>query len=75
MAAVDAAVLLVQVVGIQPDQLRPGTHRPEAGELGDAELATDKPRRFRRAAKPAVAAPGADDAGSAADSTELAGAA
>ena len=44
--------------------------------LGEAELATDKPRRFRRAAKPAAAAPGTtDDAGSAADSTELAGAA
>ena len=34
-------------------------------KLGEAELATEKPRRFRRAAKPAVAAPGADDAGSA----------
>ena len=44
-------------------------------KLGEAELATEKPRRFRRAAKPATAAPGADDAGSAADSTELAGAA
>ena len=44
-------------------------------KLGEAELATDKPRRFRRAARPATAAPGADDAGSAADSTELAGAA
>ena len=44
-------------------------------KLGEAELATEKPRRFRRAAKPAIAAPGADDAGSAADSTELAGAA
>ena len=44
-------------------------------KLGEAELATEKPRRFRRAAKPAAAAPGADDAGSAADSTELAGAA
>ena len=44
-------------------------------KLGEAELATEKPRRFRRAAKPAVATPGADDAGSAADSTELAGAA
>ena len=45
-------------------------------KLGEAELATDKPRRFRRAAKPAAAAPGTtDDAGSAADSTELAGAA
>jgi hypothetical protein len=44
-------------------------------KLGEAELATEKPRRFRRAAKPAVAAPGADDAGSAGNSTELAGAA
>jgi hypothetical protein len=44
-------------------------------KLGDAELATEKPRRFRRAAKPAVAAPGAGDAGSAENSTELAGAA
>ena len=44
-------------------------------KLGDAELATEKPRRFRRAAKPALAAPGADGAGSVADSTELAGAA
>ena len=44
-------------------------------KLGEAELATEKPRRFRRAAKPAVAAPGADDAGSAENSTELAGAA
>ena len=43
-------------------------------KLGEAELATDKPRRFRRAAgRPA--APGADDADSAADGTELAGAA
>src|SRR5271157_6444017 len=31
MAAVDAAVLLVQVAGIQPDQLRPGGDRPAAG--------------------------------------------
>src|ERR1700757_153837 len=31
MAAVDAAVLLVQVVGIQPDQLRPDGDRPAAG--------------------------------------------
>ena len=44
-------------------------------KLGEAELATEKPRRFRRAAKPATAAPGADDAGSAENSTELAGAA
>jgi hypothetical protein len=39
---------------------------------GEAELATEKPRRFRRAAG---TAPEADDADSAADSTELAGAA
>jgi hypothetical protein len=44
-------------------------------KLGEAELATEKPRRFRRAAKPAVAAPGAGDAGSAGNSTDLAGAA
>jgi hypothetical protein len=46
-------------------------------KLGEADLATEKPRRFRRAARPATAtAPaGADDAGSAEDSTELAGAA
>ena len=44
-------------------------------KLGDAELATDKPRRFRRAAQPAGAAPEADDAGSTDGSTELAGAA
>src|SRR5271165_2872345 len=31
MAAVDAAVLLVQVVGIEPDQLRPDGDRPAAG--------------------------------------------
>ena len=48
--------------------------------LGEAELATDKPRRFRRAAKPDAAAPapapGTGDADSAEeDSTELAGAA
>ena len=43
---------------------------------GEAEVATEKPRRFRRAAKSAEAAPGADDAGSPEeDSAELAGAA
>ena len=43
---------------------------------GEAEVATEKPRRFRRAAKPAETAPGAAGAGSAEeDSTELAGAA
>ncbi len=43
---------------------------------GEAELATDKPRRFRRAAGPsAPQAPGAEDTDSAADGTELAGAA
>jgi len=31
MAAVDAAVLLVQVVGIEPDQLRPDRDRAAAG--------------------------------------------
>jgi hypothetical protein len=45
-------------------------------KLGEAELATDKPRRFRRAARPAGAAPGADGAGSAEDDrADLAGAA
>ena len=45
-------------------------------KLGDAEVATEKPRRFRRAAQPAEAAPGTDGAGSAEeDSAELAGAA
>ena len=45
-------------------------------KLGEAEVATEKPRRFRRAAKPAGAAPGADNADSAQDvGTELAGAA
>jgi hypothetical protein len=46
-------------------------------KLGEAELATDKPRRFRRAAgKAAPAVPGADEAASTQDdSTELAGAA
>jgi hypothetical protein len=44
--------------------------------LGEAELATDKPRRFRRAAKPDAAAPGTRDAASTEEgSTELAGAA
>jgi hypothetical protein len=43
---------------------------------GEAELATEKPRRFRRAASPsAPETPGTDDEDSAADSTELAGAA
>jgi hypothetical protein len=42
-------------------------------KLGEAELATDKPRRFRRAARPAEAAPKADSAQD--DGTELAGAA
>ena len=40
---------------------------------GDAEVATDKPRRFRRAAQPAGAAPEANSAEQ--DGTELAGAA
>jgi hypothetical protein len=54
-------------------------------KLGEAEVATEKPRRFRRAAQPAEAAPDAeaardaDDAdgtdGAERDSTELAGAA
>ena len=44
-------------------------------KLGKAEMATEKPRRFRRAAKPATPAAGADGAGSAKDGgTELAGA-
>jgi len=43
---------------------------------GEAEVATEKPRKFRRAAQPAEAAPGTDNAGSAdAGSAELAGAA
>jgi hypothetical protein len=43
---------------------------------GEAEVATEKPRRFRRAAQPAEASPGADDSGSAEQgSAELAGAA
>jgi hypothetical protein len=45
-------------------------------KLGDAEVATEKPRRFRRAAQPAETAPGAAGTGSAEeDSAELAGAA
>jgi len=43
-------------------------------KLGDAEVATEHPRRFRRAAQPADAAPGADGADDA-DATQLAGAA
>jgi hypothetical protein len=44
--------------------------------LGEAELAADKPRRFRRAARPDAAAPGTGGAASSEkDSTELAGAA
>jgi hypothetical protein len=43
-------------------------------KLGGAEVAADHPRRFRRAAQPADAAPGADGAGNA-DSIQLAGAA
>jgi hypothetical protein len=45
-------------------------------KLGEAEVATDKPRRFRRAAQPPGAAPGAVGADGAQDEgTELAGAA
>ena len=48
-------------------------------KLGEAEVATEKPRRFRRAAQPAAAAPEADNAdgadGAEQDGTELAGAA
>ena len=48
-------------------------------KLGDAEVATEKPRRFRRATQPAEAAPEADGAdgtdGAAQDGTDLAGAA
>jgi hypothetical protein len=44
-------------------------------KLGEAELATEKPRRFRRAATPAAAALAADGADSAKDGAELAGAA
>ena len=43
-------------------------------KLGEAEVASEKPRKFRRAARPAEAAPAADGAGNA-DGTELAGAA
>ena len=44
-------------------------------KLGEAEVATEKPRRFRRAAQPAEAAPEADAAdGAEQDGTELAGA-
>jgi hypothetical protein len=43
---------------------------------GEAEVATEKPRRFRRAAQPAEAAPGPDGTdGAEQDGTELAGAA
>jgi hypothetical protein len=42
-------------------------------KLGQAEVASDKPRKFRRAAQPADAAPGAD--GAEQDGTDLAGAA
>jgi hypothetical protein len=45
-------------------------------KLGDAELASDKPRRFRRTAQPAAAAPSADGADSPqGEGTDLAGAA
>jgi hypothetical protein len=48
-------------------------------KLGEAEVATEKPRRFRRAAQPAEAAPEADNAdgadGAEQDGTDLAGAA
>jgi hypothetical protein len=45
-------------------------------KLGEAEVAAEKPRRFRRAANPADAAPGADNADGPQDAgTELAGAA
>ena len=48
-------------------------------KLGEAEVATDKPRRFRRAAQPAGAVPGEDNADSAdsaeRDGADLAGAA
>ena len=45
-------------------------------KLGEAEVATEKPRRFRRAAQPTEAAPEADSAdGAEQDGTELAGAA
>ena len=42
-------------------------------KLGDAELASDKPRRFRRTAQPPAAAPGADSGHG--EGTDLAGAA
>jgi hypothetical protein len=43
---------------------------------GEAEVATEKPRRFRRAAQPAEAAPETGNAdGADADTTDLAGAA
>ena len=46
-------------------------------KLGEAEVATEKPRRFRRAAQPAGAAPEADNGadGAEQDGTDLAGAA
>jgi len=48
-------------------------------KLGEAEVAAEKPRRFRRSAQPAEAAPEADNAdgtdGAEQDGTELAGAA
>jgi hypothetical protein len=45
-------------------------------KLGQAEVATEKPRRFRRAAQPAEAAPGADKTdGAEQEGTELEGAA
>jgi len=48
-------------------------------KLGEAEVATEKPRRFRRVAQPAEAAPEADNAdgadGAEQDGTDLAGAA
>ncbi|HEY2261238.1 MAG TPA: hypothetical protein VGI96_01285 [Streptosporangiaceae bacterium] len=45
-------------------------------KLGHAELASDKPRRFRRTAQPAAAAPGADSADSGqGEGTDVAGAA
>ena len=47
-------------------------------KLGEAEVATEKPRRFRRAAQPAEAAPRRSRAradGAEQDGTDLAGAA
>jgi len=48
-------------------------------KLGEVEVATEKPRKFRRPAQPAEAAPAADDTAGAGDAeqdgTELAGAA